>query len=1345
MKEFIILPVLRKIIFVLLLNALFFNNVFAQYQMEKLDRGVVAVRTGNNNFVSWRWLGTEPDNITFNVYRNGTKVNAAPLMVCNYSDNGAPATASYIVRAIVGGAEQAASAAVTPWAQQYLRVGIQAPASGYVANDASIADLDGDGQWEIILKWDPANAQDNSKAGVTGNVYIDAYKLNGTRLWRVNLGRNIRAGAHYTQFQVYDFNSDGKAEMMCKTADGTVDGKGVVIGNANADYRNGDGYILSGPEFLTVFNGETGAAMATVNYTPGRGSVSAWGDGYGNRVDRFRAGVAYLDGKKPSAIFCRGYYTRMVIAAWDWNGSVLSSRWVFDSGNSSSNPFYGQGNHSLSIADVDNDGKQEIISGAAIIDDNGTGYYSTGFGHGDAGHVSDLDPSLPGLEVFNIQERFDKQGCYMYSALDKKVLWTKPSVAAGADGEGPGRGVCADISAAYPGAESWVAGAGITGVFDCKGNRTNLATPASCNFLAWWDGDPLRELLNGTTIDKYGSGRLLTANNIVSVASNNGSKSTPALSGDFFGDWREEVIWRSSANDALYIFTTTIPSNMKLRTLMHDPQYRTAIAWQNTAYNQPPHVSYFIGDGMVTPPAPNITIVGGTTTGCVPTITAPLTSFCAGGSVVLTASAGTSYKWFDGTTQVGTAATYTATTAGSYTVEVTTATGCKATSTPITITVNPLPVITQYAKIDGGAWTDAATATACDGSTVNLGPHPNFTAGWSWTGPNNFTSSLRDPVLTSISASKAGTYTATYTDANGCKATSSFTLQVASQPTATITSAATSFCAGESVTLTTSTGSSYKWFNGTTQVGTDATYVASTGGAYTVEVTNAAGCKAASAVKQITANPLPTAAITSPAASFCAGGSVTLTSNAGSSYKWFNGTTQVGTDATYVAKTAGAYTVEVTNAAGCKATSAVKQITVNPLPTAAITAPATSFCTGESITLNASAGSSYKWFKGTTQVGTDATYVASTAGDYTVEITNANGCKATSAVKQITSNPLPTAIITSSVTSFCAGGSATLTSSAGSSYKWFNGTNQVETDATYTAYAAGAYTVEVTNTAGCKATSAIAQITVTSTVTWYQDSDNDGKGDPSSTLNACSKPSGYVATAGDACPADANKTAAGGCGCGNLEIDTDSDGTPDCVDSDDDNDGIADASDCTPLNAATGAQTIWYQDTDGDGMGDIANTLNDCTKPSGYVATAGDACPTDANKTTAGNCGCGNTEASCLDCAGVPNGDAFLDNCSICAGGTTGNTACVTTATLNGTSINIKVIPQPFDAHTTITVENYGMIDSYTIISASGALVETQQGLHATEITLGETLASGLYTVIITTEKGTYTTKIVKK
>lgn len=593
-----------KRIITLLGIALSTSLCFGQYQMEYVNRGVVSVRTGNNNFVSWRWLGVE-DDISFNLYRNGTKVNSSPLRVTNYTDNGAPSNATYYVRTVVGNSEQPASETVGTWAQNYLNIPIQRPSGSYVANDCSIGDVDGDGIYEILLKWDPTNAKDNAQSGVTDNVFVDCYKLDGTRLWRINLGRNIRAGAHYTQMAFYDFDGDGMAEFMCKTADGTVDGKGKVIGNANADYRNSGGYILSGPEFLTVFNGQTGEAMATANYIPARGSVGGWGDTYGNRVDRFRVGVAYLDGKRPSALFCRGYYTRLVVAAWDWRGGKLTSRWTFDGSAPGNGSYNGQGDHSLSIADVDDDGKQEIISGSAIIDDDGKPYYNTGYGHGDALHVSDLDPDLPGLEVFNIQESGGPaQDCYMYSAKSRRVLWTKGGATSE---EGPGRCVSADISARTRGAECWVAGGVTPGApYTCKGVSLGSSQPPSVNFLAWWDGDLLRELLNGTSVTKYGGGNLLNASG---CASNNGTKSTPALSGDILGDWREEVMFRTSDNSALRIYTTTTPSTHKLRTLVHDPQYRMALAWQNGAYNQPPHVSFFLGDGMEAPAKPNIVLI----------------------------------------------------------------------------------------------------------------------------------------------------------------------------------------------------------------------------------------------------------------------------------------------------------------------------------------------------------------------------------------------------------------------------------------------------------------------------------------------------------------------------------------------------------------------------------------------------------------------------------------------------------------------------------------------------------------------------------------------------------------
>ncbi|MBC7391527.1 MAG: T9SS type A sorting domain-containing protein [Opitutaceae bacterium] len=641
--------------------------VQAQYQMEKLDRGMLAVRTGTNNFVSWRWLGTE-DDITFNLYRNNVKVNSTPLTVTNYTDIGAAGNASYSVKAIINGVEQAASASVTPWAQNYMQIPLMIPPSGttptgevytYNANDCSLADLDGDGAWEIIVKWDPSNSKDNSQSGYTGKTFIDAYKLNGTRLWRIDFGVNIRAGAHYLDFMVFDFDGDGRAEMMARTGDGTRDGAGVAIGNANADYRTTGGYILTGPEYMTVFEGLTGKAMATKPLFPPRGVVTDWGDGYGNRVDRFKACVAYLDGKRPSGVFTRGYYAKWGAEAIDWRDGKLTTRWTYMCPNVKTNPCYEEGAHSVSVADVDGDGKQEIITGSLILDDDGTMYYNTAIGHGDALHVSDLDPDLPGLEISHIQEPVGNAGLYMYSGKTKNVLWR---IASGAGvTEGPGRGVCADVTAKFRGAESWAAGGGVSGLYDVKGNKTTLATPQSCNFLAWWDGDLLRELLNGTQIDKYETGRLLT---VTGCSSNNSTKSTPNLSGDFFGDWREEVMWRTSDNKFLRIYASTIPSTYKFRTFMHDPQYRVAIAWQNTGYNQPPHVSYYLGDGMTTPPKPNITIIGGSNPANVaPTasIVLPLTNatFNAPANITINATATdgdgivTKVEFYNGSTKLG--------------------------------------------------------------------------------------------------------------------------------------------------------------------------------------------------------------------------------------------------------------------------------------------------------------------------------------------------------------------------------------------------------------------------------------------------------------------------------------------------------------------------------------------------------------------------------------------------------------------------------------------------------------------------------------------------------------------
>ncbi len=585
-----------------------------QRQMENLDRGIVAVNQGNGKvYVGWRMLGTEPDDIAFNLYRSAgeaepVKLNDQPItQSTNYVDNGVDLSQpnSYFVKPVIEGAEQAESAAFTLPAnapvRQYISIALQTPPE-YTPNDASVGDLDGDGEYEIVLH-QTGDSQDNSNAGFTDEPILQAYKLDGTFLWEINLGINIREGAHYTQFMVYDLDGDGKAEVACKTADGTVDGVGNVIGDPNADYRNSSGYILDGPEFLTIFDGLTGAELVTTDYIPQRGSVTDWGDSYGNRCDRFLACIAYLDGERPSLVMCRGYYRgrwgysgQTVLAAWNWRDGQLTNEWTFTAiENGINHEYTGQGNHQLSVGDVDGDGKDEIIYGACAIDDDGTGLYSTGLGHGDAMHLSDIDPERPGLEVFQIHEGDNNPGAELRDALTGEIIWQTANSDAG-------RGLAADITADYLGYECW---GGPGGLRNCKGESIGN-NPSSTNFVCWWDGDLLRELLNSNRIDKHGVGRLLTASN---CRSNNGTKSTPTLCADILGDWREEVIWRTRDNQELRIYTTTIPTDYRFYTLMHDPIYRLSVAWQNVAYNQPTQPGFYFGADMQPPPRPNITLV----------------------------------------------------------------------------------------------------------------------------------------------------------------------------------------------------------------------------------------------------------------------------------------------------------------------------------------------------------------------------------------------------------------------------------------------------------------------------------------------------------------------------------------------------------------------------------------------------------------------------------------------------------------------------------------------------------------------------------------------------------------
>lgn len=611
-------------------------------QMERLGRGVVAVvESPARTWVSWRLLGTEPMNTPFNVYRatgtgEATKLNPKPLTSGTwFADEKADATAdaAYTVRAVIDGREQPADRPfVVPanaTAKPYLSVPIQTP-QGYAPNDASAADLDGDGQYDLVLH-QTGRGKDNSQAGVTDPPILQGYPIGngaepGKLLWTINLGPNIREGAHYTQFMVYDLDGDGRAEIVCKTADGTIDGTGQTLGDAKAKHANDGGYILKGPEYLTVFDGLTGKALDTTKYLPGRHPdtenptgdqlKAVWGDGYGNRGDRFLAAVAYLDGERPSVVMCRGYYTRSVLAAFDFRDGKLTSRWVFDSATPGNEKYAGQGNHALSVNDVDGDGKDEIVYGGMCVDDNGKGLWTTGLGHGDAQHVSDLDPTRPGLESFKIQEPFDDAGQHMVDAKTGRVLWKRASVAkpgAGKKVEGPGRGLAADIDPRHPGAECWSFGAGIDGLSTVRGQLITKTTPKACNFTLLWDGDEGAELLDGTRVMKwdYQAEKLDTLLDAKAFdgRSNNGTKATPTLSADLLGDWREEVIFPTTDGKELRIFTTTIPTDRRLPTLMHDPAYRLAVAWQNVAYNQPPHPSYFIGFGMKDPTPPNIVTV----------------------------------------------------------------------------------------------------------------------------------------------------------------------------------------------------------------------------------------------------------------------------------------------------------------------------------------------------------------------------------------------------------------------------------------------------------------------------------------------------------------------------------------------------------------------------------------------------------------------------------------------------------------------------------------------------------------------------------------------------------------
>ena len=601
------------------------GSIFAfsqPYSGEKLSRGLIGIPTEEGMYFSWRMTLEDAAGLQFDLYRSSNggaevKLNKEPIdRTSDFLDRTVDYTVDnrWTLKATTG--------EVATWTRlkgeernPYLSIPVCKPEDGeiagesftYTANDCSVGDLDGDGEYEIILKWSPSNSKRPPQRGFTGNTYLDAYKMDGTRLWRIDLGPNVRSGAATTNFLVFDFDGDGCAEICCKTGDGTVDGLGHRIGDAQVDWRTWDkksptyGKIVNGPEYLTVFEGRTGKELDSKEYIPTRYPLDGWGgvggncgnDNTGGRSDRFTAGVAFLDGKTPSPVMVRGWYGRTVVAAWTFTNGALKHTWTFDSAAPGWEAYSGMGNHSVTVADFDGDGCDEICVGAMTVDHDGKGLFTTGLRHGDALHAGRFIPSRQGMQVFGVHENEGDNeivkrtpAVAMFDGATGEIIWQDGL------GQDAGRGVAADIDPRYDGAECWCNIGGLR-----RGDTGEIISnrkPDSCNFTIYWDADPLAELLDHVSISKWNwnaesTDLLLKAEGVVS---NNGTKGNPCLSGDILGDWREEVIWPSEDQTELRIYSTTIPAVDRRATWMNDRQYRLAIAWQNVAYNQPPHPSF---------------------------------------------------------------------------------------------------------------------------------------------------------------------------------------------------------------------------------------------------------------------------------------------------------------------------------------------------------------------------------------------------------------------------------------------------------------------------------------------------------------------------------------------------------------------------------------------------------------------------------------------------------------------------------------------------------------------------------------------------------------------------------
>jgi len=596
---------------------------YANLQLEKLGRGLVAIHQGKGFVsVSWRKLMDDTKKVSFDLYRKSyvpgviklkeVKLNDKPLKTSTFFvDKSVDTTITQEYILVENKSrKKAVSYMLTPERAAVPYISIKLPpiewdtTRAYQPNDASIGDLDGDGEYEIVLKRQIGNFA-CSQPGISGGTnHLEAYKLDGRRLWQIDIGINVREGPEYFSFMVYDFDGDGKSEVICKTSEGTVFGDGKKIGDFNmdgkVDYVIRDtslhtyGKILSGPEFISVIEGATGKELDRVDYIS-RGNMIDWGDDYGNRMDRQLSAVAYLDGKRPSYIVARGYNGKSVIQAWNYRDRKMTRLWTFDTNanNQKYIAWSNQGNHNIRIGDVDNDGKDEIIYGACAIDDDGTGLYTTGWGHGDAMHLTDIDPDKPGLEVWQCHEYAPSpNGSSLRNAATGKLIWGFPST------QDVGRALCADIDPDSRGLEIW--SSGTNGLYSCKGKLLSKITPP-INMALWWDGDLSRELLDKIYIYKWtGKGTNILFNGKgKGITSCNGTKATPCLSADIFGDWREEVIWPTEDGSEIRIYMTDKPTEHGFTTFMQDPIYRTGVATENTGYNQPPQPGFYFGTDKI--------------------------------------------------------------------------------------------------------------------------------------------------------------------------------------------------------------------------------------------------------------------------------------------------------------------------------------------------------------------------------------------------------------------------------------------------------------------------------------------------------------------------------------------------------------------------------------------------------------------------------------------------------------------------------------------------------------------------------------------------------------------------